>query len=190
MKVIMEKVQMETRFCTSAEGGRIGTHIKRCWLQTPGHQRTAPERQGQGCQWDGQLQWFGPNSLMCKRAEKGERLCFASCTAKEIWAGWGTWRKRAGKGGPLCGVLAQHFCSHPSSVTDSCTPRMEVVQRDTHTQWDSRAVHGMTPSAGEESGAATNLVEQRCQRLCFPPERWERGGGKAAMPSLMMDEDV
>lgn len=47
------------------------------------------------------------------------------------------------------GLLLSTYIHVPRSVTDSLRQRVEVVQRDGHTQWDSAQVHGMTSGAGE-----------------------------------------
>lgn len=47
------------------------------------------------------------------------------------------------------GHLLSTYVPIPHSVTDTLRQRMEVVQRDEHSQWDSTTVHGTTPGVGK-----------------------------------------
>lgn len=106
-----------------------------------------------------------------------------SYTAKKKQADRVTERERAGQSGPWC--RASTYVHIPHSVTDSLKHRMEVVQRDRHTQWDRTTVHGMTPGAGEVTETRRSNESHRVPMALLPSGKVGRRRWKAAMPSLM-----
>ena len=101
--------------------------------------------------------------------------------------------KELGRVDHYIGHLFSTYVHIPHSVTDSLGQRMEVVQRDVRTQWDSTTVHVMTLDAGEvtETRRSNKPGGAKVPMALLPSgkvgeRRWQ---GSNAFTNVM-DEDV
>lgn len=101
--------------------------------------------------------------------------------------------KELGRVDHYVGLLLSTYIDIPGSVTDFLRQRVEVVQRDGHTQWDSTQVHGVTSGAEEvtETRRSNKPGGAKVPMALLPSgkvgkRRWQ---GSNAFTNVM-DEDV